>query len=261
MNPRPVRTILVATLILLALVAAVAVGLPDSEAGDAAGGVERNHQVIRIDTDHAVYPSVGTVTGDASVIVTGEVISHAVEPGESPGVDALGDPLPAIPHTNYSIQVLTVLKGNVAAGATLVVALSGGNTAEADFVVDGVPDIEDGDVAMFFLEPVEGKYYPLAGGAAVAGEDSNGDFEMSTAATGTEPIAVSEAEVEEAVDSTPTPTPPAPVGGATAPPEAPGPTPVRKRCRAGFKKKKVKGKVKCVKKRHKGRHHAHSKKG
>jgi hypothetical protein len=256
MIPHRLRRTVFAVVAILLVGAAVAVGLATS-AGDQSASAPAEIPVYRMEADHAVYPNVGDVTGDAPVVVTGKVLGHTVELGESPGVDALGDPLPAIPHTNYSIGVLTVFKGSVSAGSTLIVSLSGGTTPDAEFVLDGAPDLHDGDIAMFFLESVAGKYFPLAGGAAVASQAAGGDFEMSSEATGVAPISVSEAAVEEATHSQQPPPPPVPpVTPAAAPQAAPPAGPARKRCRQGFKRKKVKGKVKCVKKHRKARRHA-----
>ncbi len=127
---------------------------------------------------------------------------HAVEPGVSPGVDALGDPLPAIPHTDYAVTMLNVFKGSMASGDTIQVMLAGGDTPEGEFVLEGAPAVNDGESALFFLVAGgEGRYYPLAGGAAIAARGADGTFSLPPDATGEAAHAVSEAEVRAAVGS------------------------------------------------------------
>jgi hypothetical protein len=207
--------------------------------------------VFRLDADHATYPSVDGIAGAASLIVRGTVISHTTEAGVSPGVDALGDPLPAIPHTNYLISILTTLKGS-APGGNVVASLSGGTTEAGKFVLDGAPEIVDGGTYIFFLGAQgEGKYYPLAGGAAVAAEQPDGSFALPADATGAAPLVFTQAEVPASAT-------PQPAGSLSqgAPPSAaaPGRTRAnRARCRRHFHQRRVHGKKRCVKvKKHPG---------
>jgi len=231
----------------------------------AAADAQARQRDYRLDADHATYPTVAAVTGASQGIFIGEVISHIVDPGKSPGVDAIGDPLPALPHTDYLVSVRKVLKGPLSAGSTIVVSLSGGTTSEGKFVLDGAPEIHDGDVAMFFVEPVGGIYYPLAGGAAVATEETPGVFELPADATGEAPLSLSESAVLAALN--PPVTPPAgPSSGGTSqnpPPPPPAQTKHRKHCKASRKKgKKVKAKQRCAHHKHRKhkRHRANGKK-
>jgi hypothetical protein len=210
---------------------------------------------FRLDADHATYATVPEIAAAADTIVNGQVVSETTEPGESPGVDALGDPLPAIPHTDHAIVVATTLKGTVAPGSTIHVTVAGGDTAEGEYVLEGAPQIGDGESALFFLVTGEdGRYYPLAGGAAVATRLADGSFALPADATGGAPRSVSEDEVKAAVGATPSSGGGNGGGGGRAVTPAPVPHPFH--CRKGTKKKKAKGgRLRCVKRHHHHKHH------
>ncbi|HEX4306197.1 MAG TPA: hypothetical protein VHZ54_09185 [Solirubrobacterales bacterium] len=256
----------------LAVMAVVLLGSSSSAApigpastGRVAAAPAGNLPVYRMDADHETYPALPEISTAADTIVTGQVLSHTVEPGESPGVDALGDPLPAVPHTVYAVAVYTVLKGGVSAGATIDIVVAGGSTPEGEYVLEGAPAINDGETALFFLvSGGEGRYYPLAGGAAVATRDAEGNFSLSPDATGEVAHTVSEAEVQAALGTQPPPSSGSSGGGggATGPtPSKPTVTPPAHQlhCHKGFAKKKVKGKLKCVKQQRHHKAHKHHK--
>lgn len=195
----PSAWLLAAAGMALAVAAAIAIWVATGSGvgGERTGEGPKALPTYRMQADHATYPAVGDVSAAAEEIVVGKVLSESTESGSSPGNDAYGDPLPPIPHTNYSVSVLTVLKGTVQAGDTIVVSLSGGTTPEGEFVLDGAPEIHVGDTAMFFLRAdANGRYYPLAGGAAVAPLQADGSYALPPDATGTEDaLPVSEATV------------------------------------------------------------------
>jgi hypothetical protein len=209
---------------------------------------------FRLEADHPTYANVGSASADADLIVRGTVLSHTTEAGVSPGVDGLGDPLPPLPHTNHVVEVLEVVKGGVAVGTTIVVSLAGGTTEEGQFILDGAPEIHDGDTAFFFLDDGgDGRYYPLAGGAAVAHQKPDGSFALPQDATGADPVIFT--EVDQPPDGNGnTGGSPALVPAAAAAAPVTGKPPLR--CRKGFRKRMVKGKRKCVRvkkhRRHKG---------
>jgi hypothetical protein len=241
----------------VALIAGVTALIADAGSGsNASSGAGSGATVYRLDTDHATYSAIPAVSSDAAVIVVGEVLSHSIEPGESPGVDALGDPLPAIPRTEYQIQVSSVIKGSLAPGSVIVVALPGGVSPEGEFVLDGAPQIEDGEVLMLFLVESGGVFYPLAGGAAVAAH-SGELFVLPSDATGDQPLTFNEATVVAAVSSS--------AGPSTAPSVGPNGQPTLthrpRHCPKGKKKRKKKGVVKCVRKRHHRHKHHHGRHG
>lgn len=139
----------------------------------------------RVDTDHETFATIGDVQASAQVVIEGTVQSHTVVPGVSSGVDGAGDPLPALPHTDYDVEVIKTIKGPLTAGMTIKVSLTGGATPDGKFVLDGGPILDDGVSALFFLgSSPDGKYYPLAGGAAVAAKQADGSFLLPVEATG-----------------------------------------------------------------------------
>ncbi len=140
---------------------------------------------FHLDTDHAVYDSLAVISAAADTIVVGTVLSHTIVPGDT-GVDSAGDPLPPVPHTNYAVEVSSVIKGAPVVGSTITVVVVGGTTSSGNFVLDGGPDLEDASSAMLFLSSAaDGEYYPLAGGAAVGQQQPDGTFLLPSQATGT----------------------------------------------------------------------------
>lgn len=202
---------------------------------------------FHLDTDHPTYSSVGSVSAAADLIVRGTVLSHTTEAGKSPGVDALGDPLPPVPRTNYAVSVLEVVKGGTSAGATIVVSLSGGTTEDGQFILDGAPEIHDGDTAMFFLEAGgDGRYYPLAGGAAVAPQSADGSFALPPDATGADPVSFTHITPPAGDGGNPGGgAPTAAIAAATAA-AAPARRKPPRRCRKNFRKRMVQGRKRCV---------------
>jgi hypothetical protein len=186
----------------VATIGAVTVLLVNGIAGGSSASESGQHRaaavpVYHMDTDHATYQSVDAISSTSDLVVVGNVQSQSTEPGDSPGVDALGDPLPAIPHTNYAVTITKVLKGSISVGATVVVSLSGGTTASGRYVLDGGPELHEGDTHLFFLQGnTDGRYYPLAGGAAVADQQPDGSYALpSDAMTGGAPIVFTESAV------------------------------------------------------------------
>lgn len=147
--------------------------------------LESTRPTYHLHTDHPTYEDAQGLRAEASDVVIGTVQGHDVEVGDSPGVDADGAPLPPTPHTIYRVHVDQSLKSAARAGSQLEVALSGGSTDDADFVLDGGPRLHDGDQAMFFLlRQPDGRFYPLAGGAAVGARQDDGTFALPADVTG-----------------------------------------------------------------------------
>jgi hypothetical protein len=96
-----------------------------------------------------------------------------------------------LPHTDFSVRVDRSVKGNISVGTKVTVTLAGGITDTGPVTVDGTPNLLTGAQYLFFLTPASaGKYYPLAGGAAVASASSSGQFVLSSDVTGSAPQAV-----------------------------------------------------------------------
>lgn len=158
--------------------------------------VQPSIPIYHLDTDHPTYENADEIAAAATTIVFGKVQSTDTEPGESPGVDAFGDPLPAVPRTNYSIEIINSIKGSVTADSTITVTLVGGTNSEGHFVLDGGPELQAGSERLFFLiQGTDNNFYPLAGGAAVATKNSDGTYTLPPDATGSASLTISEGEI------------------------------------------------------------------
>jgi hypothetical protein len=141
---------------------------------------------VHMDMDHATFTNVNDLAGQSSVVLIGTVESSSPGLATPVGSDpSTGQPLPPLPHTDFVVRVVRSLKGSVAAGAHITVTLAGGMTDVGPVTVDGVPDLPAGQTFEFFLGAASGKkYYPLAGGAAVAASVAGGRFKLSSEVTG-----------------------------------------------------------------------------
>lgn len=217
-------------LLCLALIAAVvvAVATGGGPSGDRPARDDTAVPVYRLDTDHPTYGTLDELRGASEAVVTGTVLSQSVEDGVSPGNDPAGDPLPAVPQTNYTVRVDETFKGGAVVGSTIVVSLSGGTTQDGQFVLDGGPVLKLGDAYLFFLERGENdSFYPLAGGAAIADKKPDGSFVLPAESTGTEPLPLTKA----AIAGRPSGGDPAPTGPTNPPPPPPtGPTASPPKC-------------------------------
>jgi hypothetical protein len=210
MTPTRTWAAMAAALFLVAVLVGALVGCggtqrtaPGSQA--AADGASQGGAVprFRMDADHEVYPTVGEITEATDTIVVGQVVGHSTEPGVSPGVDAAGDPLPAIPHTDHLVSVAAVVNGPGAGGGAIHLVVAGGMTPEGEYVLEGAPQLSDGESALFFLvDGADGRFYPLAGGAAVAPGTGEGTFSLPADATGGSARIISQGEVAAAVGAT-----------------------------------------------------------
>lgn len=155
-----------------------------------------NTPVYLFHTDHATYGTLSEISAASDAIIVGQATSKTVEPGVSPGVDAEGDPLPALPHTNYTVTVARTIKGAIPSGSAVVVGLAGGKTAAEEVRPEEGYEIREGANAVFFLQANgNGRYYPLAGGAAIAEAHPDGTYELPPDAVQEVPIRFSEQEL------------------------------------------------------------------
>jgi hypothetical protein len=143
-----------------------------------------------LDMDHATFLSAGDLAGQSANIVLGTVQSS--QPGDSTSLGSdpvTGAAYPPLPHTDFTVQVDQVMKGRLAVGSPIIVTLAGGVEDTGPVTVDGVPDLPTGSQQLFFLTAARsGKYYPLAGGAAIATLLSAGQYSLPGEVTGGAPI-------------------------------------------------------------------------
>jgi hypothetical protein len=174
----------------------------------------------RVHADHETYGDLDALRAASNVIVIGTIGDATVVPGESPGNDPAGDPLPALPHTEYQVTTQDVLKGNVHAGDALTMTLPGGATPEGTFNVDTTGRLEAGTVTLLFLlSGPDGKFRALAGGGAVAPRQPDGTFALSQDVTGTNALHVTEAQVTGTTTTPPAVVPASPPTTTPVPPK------------------------------------------
>jgi hypothetical protein len=174
-------------------------GRPSAGGKVAAALINRNssHAPRRYHADHATFSAVNDLAAAASNVVYGTVESS--QPGESTslGVDpSTGTALPALPHTDFLVLVGKSIKGSISSGSQITVTLAGGITDTGPVTVDGVPTLPFGTNLLFFLNAGnDGKYYPLAGGSAIAAETTSGQFVLPDDVTGISTLAFSTADI------------------------------------------------------------------
>lgn len=145
-----------------------------------------------VHADHPTYPSLGNLVGASQVIVEGTVASSSPTSPIAPA-----DPSsPGIPQTDYSVVVDKKYKGAPNPGDTITVDVA---TDEGEVHVEGAPDIAVGGYYMFFLiDGRDGKFYPLAGDAAIAPRAPDGSFNVPVDATGDQPLTFAATEIASA---------------------------------------------------------------
>lgn len=150
-------------------------------------------RTVHLDADYAVYPSPDDLKTDADLVLIAKVSSVVTELQQDGGVDGAGDPVPTLPHLLMTLEPGSVIKGT--ATVPLRVQVTGGEAEGSTYVLDGVPALEVGDEAMFFLAgPVAGVYAPLSGGTAMAPKAADGTYVLpSEARGGSGPLALNSA--------------------------------------------------------------------
>lgn len=158
--------------------------------GASASSVDGAQWIVH--ADHPTYASLGNLVGWSQVIVAGTVASSAPTSPIAPA-----DPSsPAIPQTDYSVVVDKRFKGAPNPGDTITVDVA---TDEGEVHVEGAPDIAVGGYYMFFLiDGRDGKFYPLAGDAAIAPRTSDGSFNLPVDVTGDQPLTFAATEIANA---------------------------------------------------------------
>jgi hypothetical protein len=180
-----------------------------------------------VESDHDVYPSRAALDDRADAVVIGTVTGSEVVAGISPGNDDAGDPIPAVPHTQYAVTVDETIKGAPKEGSSVTVSIPGGVRPEGAVAVEGTPALAVGTQALYYLKSGSGGlFYPLAAGSAVGIKTPNGSFALPAEATGTGVLELTAAQAK-GTDPAPRPQPSpqggAPVGGTGAPSAATGP--------------------------------------
>jgi Periviscerokinin family len=129
---------------------------------------------------HPTYRDFTDLRSASGLIAFGRVTSSSVlePPALSPDPD--GVPVKGLPFTVYAVTVDKVVKGSPdIAGRSIDVAVVGGATEQAMYIVEGATPLAQGSSYLFFLSAgTDGRYYPLAGDRAVATRSPSGDYAL-----------------------------------------------------------------------------------
>lgn len=157
---------------------------------------------FEMDMDYPTFAGVGALTASASHVVLGHVVSVGPGPPLSLGTDEQGGTIPALPQTESTVQVASVLHGNLAGASTIIVVRPGGITEAGQVADPEMSQLVVGDKAIFFVRwGGDGKYYPLAGGFAVALFEGEGKYVLpGEALADGAPVTFNAQEVVPAID-------------------------------------------------------------
>lgn len=126
--------------------------------------------VVNFETDHKTYGTAAELIEESDTVILGTVLNDG-ETKEEPmaGISGDGKPAPSIATTEFNIQINNVLKGKVINNSTIKVVLTGGVINDVKYASNGMPWLSKGDSVIFYLSNgADDKFYPLAGGAALA---------------------------------------------------------------------------------------------
>lgn len=126
--------------------------------------------VVNFETDHKTYSTAAELIEESDTVILGTVLDDG-ETKEEPvaGISGDGKPAPSIAITGFTVHINKVLKGKVINNSTIKVVLTGGVIDNIKYASSGMPWLSKGDSVIFYLSNgADGKFYPLAGGAALA---------------------------------------------------------------------------------------------
>lgn len=167
---------------------------------DSAPSASNEIQTIQLDVDHPTYSNQAELKADADVVILGnpEDQGQTFVEDQSIATSPSGQDVPSVPMTEFHIKVKKVFKGDVSADEVIVVVLTGGTTGNIKYEVEDFPWLTKGKPTLMYLEKgTDGKYYPLAGGAALANEKDKEkqNYTLPDAVSGKQEIDVSESEL------------------------------------------------------------------
>lgn len=126
--------------------------------------------------------------GQATLLDDGTVRSDKVsdEPDEGP---------PMV-ETDYTLAVKSIIKGkNIPSKITI--SVMGGVVGDTRYLVVDIPKLHKGDnVIVFASLGRDGKYYPLAGGSAIAIQDGSSKYSLSADVISTGAVTFSEKDIK-----------------------------------------------------------------
>lgn len=139
----------------------------------------KEKEVVQIGLDYKTYSSLETLKSDADVIVRGEVLgSRVISEPHPTNAHKVDTSIPALPRTLTNVRIVETVFGKTNK-ATITVSQIGGELNDADYRVEDLQPLEQGEIVVLFLKKgSRGIYYPLAGGTAVATEAQTGIYEL-----------------------------------------------------------------------------------
>jgi hypothetical protein len=153
--------------------------------------------VVTLHTDHPTYQGLNNLSGGSETVIRGTVLG--AQAGDTiPFPDDPTGPRTPIPQTDYTVRVEQTHKGTVRVGQTIKVVLAGGLSGSQQFEQEGVPVLTANTQYVFFLlNGDDTKFYPLAGGSAVATKNADGSFTLSAETTGSDPLSFTQAQLSK----------------------------------------------------------------
>jgi|GEM_PF-6101283 len=184
------RTKLILAAVALVLVGGLAVALnPRSP--------ESVTHVQKISLDHKMYASAKELKDDSDLIVRGTVLDNGRTVDGQPLHTEDGKEVPGTPTTEFGVKVVKTFKGTTAANEITVV-LTGGVSGDTRFEAEGMPWLAKQATTILYLHLGEdGKYYPMAGGAAIAAQKAGkpDKFTLPAEVNGSSAIDISESDL------------------------------------------------------------------
>ncbi len=93
--------------------------------------------IYHMDADHSTFSSATDLQNSSDLIVIGTVMSQKTTINNTAATDSMGNPIPALPHTDYSIHIEHSLKGGFGSNnGNIIISLTGGTTQQGVFVLD-----------------------------------------------------------------------------------------------------------------------------
>ncbi|MBX6334950.1 hypothetical protein IRY61_06470 [Candidatus Saccharibacteria bacterium] len=175
---------IVATAALAVIIFAVFVIMPDER--------HTASRVQKINLDHKTYSNLKELEDDADVIIRGTVFDAGKTLAGAPLRSEDGREVPGIPTTEFQVAVKKIYKGIVTDDQVTVV-LTGGTLEGTRYEAEGMPWlVKHSDTIMYLHLGDDGKYYPLAGGAAIAlrREGKRNNFILPTEVHGAQEIEI-----------------------------------------------------------------------
>jgi hypothetical protein len=150
--------------------------------------------VQKVSLDHKTYSNTKELKDESDLVIRGTVQGDGRTIAGPPLIAEDGQEVPSTPMTEFTVTALKVFKGSLS-GDQITVVLTGGVAGDTRYEVEGMPWLSKQQNAIFYLHLGEdGKYYPMAGGAAIASKKpgSGNKFTLPAELTGASALEIDE---------------------------------------------------------------------